>query len=607
MDILDNGQRHPNDVKPTEHNTAQATPQKSTKRHASSSEEEFDTRALKKIKAFLAKAEKIQAISELDALEMGFAAMILKDGDIEINVPIPKSYKAAVNDPVYGAKWRAAIEEELKALKINGTWKEEVPPKGTNLVSTKWVFTVKVKADNTLDRFKARLVARGFSQIYGIDYFETFAPTVRMDILRMFLAIAAKKDWELIHMDIKNAFTESHLKEKIYLSPPQGVEVHKNNALRVLRSLYGLKQAARDWNSTCRQYLINKLGFVQSLAEPCLFIHQSRQLQLLLYVDDILCATERLENSDWLYSKLSERFTTKNLGDVTRLLGIRITRNRKAKEICLDLEQYLENVLNEYGFQAAKYRPRGTPMREYDKLRPIQPNEEQHNTTEYQQVVGKLMYAMVHTRPDIAFALGKLSQHMQNPSEQHWTYLKGLIRYLRSTINLKLYYGPKGSAKLSVYSDADWAGQKSDRKSTTGGVAMFYGGPINWLSRTQRTVATSSTESEYIAQAVNAKTTQWLAQVLQDLKCSEFIGSKAVQMLGDNQGAIALTKNPYLHERSRHIDIKYHYIRDLVQQGKLRIEYIPTSKMVADGFTKPLERMAFNRFKAQLGMVSKSL
>jgi hypothetical protein len=194
MDILDNGQRHPNDVKPTEHNTAQATPQKSTKRHASSSEEEFDTRALKKIKAFLAKAEKIQAISELDALEMGFAAMILKDGDIEINVPIPKSYKAAVNDPVYGAKWRAAIEEELKALKINGTWKEEVPPKGTNLVSTKWVFTVKVKADNTLDRFKARLVARGFSQIYGIDYFETFAPTVRMDILRMFLAIAAKKD-----------------------------------------------------------------------------------------------------------------------------------------------------------------------------------------------------------------------------------------------------------------------------------------------------------------------------------------------------------------------------------------------------------------------------
>jgi hypothetical protein len=562
---------------------------------------------LKKIKAFLAKAGKIKAISQLDALEMGFAAMILKDGDIEVNVPIPKSYRAAINDPVYGAKWRTAIEEELKALAINGTWKEEVPPKGTNLVSTKWVFTVKVKADNTLDRFKARLVARGFSQIYGIDYFETFAPTVRMDILRMFLAIAAKNDWELTHMDIKNAFTESPLKEKIYLSPPQGVDVQKGHALRVLRSLYGLKQAARDWNSTCRQYLIEKLGFVQSRAEPCLFVHQSRPLRLLLYVDDILCATEKLENSDWLYSKLSERFTTKNLGDVTKLLGIRITRNRKAREICLDLEQYLESVLNEHGFPAAKYRPRGTPMREYKKLRPIQPDEERHDTTEYQQVIGKLMYAMVHTRPDIAFALGKLSQHMQNPSEQHWTYLKGLMRYLRSTIDLKLYYGPKGHTKLSLYTDADWAGQKNDRKSTTGGVAIFYGGPINWLSRTQRVVATSSTESEYIAQAVNAKTTQWLVQVLRDLNCSEFIGSKGVRMLADNQGAIALTKNPYLHERSRHIDIKYHYVRDLVEQGKLRIKYIPTTKMVADGFTKPLERTAFNRFIVQLGMVGKSL
>jgi hypothetical protein len=194
------------------------------------------------------------------------------------------------------------------------------------------VFTVKVKADGTLDRFKARLVARGFSQIYSIDYFETFALTVRIDTLYIFLAIAALKDWELIHMDVKNAFTESHLKEQIYLAPPQGVKVKDGYALRVLQSLYGLKQSARDWNSLCRDYLLS-IGFKQSLADPCLFTHLERKIRLLVYVDDILSASEKLKDSDWVYAKLSERFTTKNLGDATKLLGIRITRDRKTREL----------------------------------------------------------------------------------------------------------------------------------------------------------------------------------------------------------------------------------------------------------------------------------
>ena len=541
----------------------------------------------------------------MDALEMGYAAAILKDGDVEVSVPIPKSYRAAINDPIYGPKWRAAIEEELKALGINGTWREEIPPKGVNLVSTKWVFTVKVKADGTLDRFKARLVARGFSQIYGIDYFETFAPTVRMDTLRIFMAVAAKKDWELTHMDIKNAFTESHLKEQIYLAPPQGVKVKDGYALRVLRSLYGLKQSARDWNHLCRDYLLT-IGFKQSLADPCLFTHQERQIRLLVYVDDILCATEKIKDSDWVHSILSQRFTTKNLGQATKLLGIRITRNRKTREIFLDQEQYLLGVLRKFGIEAVKYRKRGTPMRDYENLMPTQPEEERHDANEYQQVIGSLMYAMVHTRPDIAFALGKLSQHMQDPSERHWTYLKALMRYVRSSLSLRLRFGRGRNLDLVVYTDADWAGQKSDRKSTSGGVAMLYGGPVCWLSKVQRSVATSSTESEYIAQSTNAKTTQWLAQILRDIECLELIreDGKTVQMLADNQGAIALAKNPHLHERSRHIDICHHYVRDLVQRGRVKIKYIPTAEMVADGFTKPLERTAFDKFKDQLGMLS---
>ena len=578
------------------------------KRPASLSEEELNTRQTKKLKAFLAKIVKIKPtrVSEIDAIEMGYAAAILKEGDVEINVPIPKSYRAAINDPVYGPKWRTAIQEELKGLGVNGTWKEEIPPKGVNLVSTRWVFTVKVKADGTLDRYKARLVARGFSQIYGIDYFETFALTARIDTLRIFLAVAAAKDWELIHLDIKNAFTESHLKEQIYLSPPQGVEVKDGYALRVLRSLYGLKQSARDWNCLCRDYLL-KLGFKQSLAEPCLFTEPVHKIHLLIYVDDILCVTENTKDSDWVYSQLLKRFKTKNLGQVTMFLGIRIVQNRKSREIYLDQIQYLEGVLNKFGMNNAKFKRRGTPMRNYEGLKPIQPDKECHDPTEYQQVVGSLMYAMVYTRPDIAFALGKLSQHMQKPSETHWNYLKALMRYLRSALNLRLRFG-RGNSRLEVYTDADWAGQKTDRKSTSGGVAMLFGGPVYWQSKVQRSVATSSTESEYMAMSINAKTTQWLAQVLRDLEYPELIGDngKTVQMLADNQGAIALAKNPHLHERSRHIDISYHYIRDLVKQEKVKVKYIPTVEMTADGFTKPLERVAFEKFKDQLGMISKS-
>ena len=406
-------------------------------------------------------------------------------------------------------------------------------------------------------------------------------------------------------MDIKNAFTESHLKEQIYLAPPQGVKVKDGYALRVLRSLYGLKQSARDWNHLCRDHLL-AIGFKQSLADPCLFTHQERQIRLLVYVDDILCAAEKLKDSDWVYSKLSERFTTKNLGDATKLLGIRITRNREAREIYLDQQQYLHGVLAKFGMSEAKYKKRGTPIRDYENLKPTQPHEERHDPNEYQQVVGSLMYAMVHTRPDIAFALGKLSQHMQDPSEAHWIYLKALMRYVRSSLDLRLRFGQTKNPGLVVYTDADWAGQKSDRKSTSGGVAMLYGGPICWLSKVQRSVATSSTESEYIAQSTNAKTTQWLAQILKDIGHPELIAnnSKTVQMRGDNQGAIALAKNPHLHERSRHIDISYHYIRDLVQKGMVKIDYIPTAEMIADGFTKPLERTAFDKFKDQLGMVS---
>jgi hypothetical protein len=216
------------------------------------------------------------------------------------------------------------------------------------------------------------------------------------------------------------------------------------------------------------------------------------------------------------------------------------------------------------------------------------------------------MFAMILTRPDIAFSLGKLSQHMSDPCERHGKALKKLMRYLNFTTSQKLRFGPGGAHRgFVVYSDADWAGDKIDRKSVSGFVIMFYGGPISWGSKKQKSVATSSCESEYMALAMCAKQGQWISQIFRDLGLAEYIGKNltTVQMLGDNQGSIALVENPHLHERSKHIDIAYHFIRDLAEQRKLQIDYIPTQDMVADGMTKPLQKPGFMRFKELLGVV----
>lgn len=523
-------------------------------------------------------------------------------------IKIPRTYKEAMSSP-HSKEWDEAVRVEIEQLILNGTWEECILPKGANLVSTKWVFTIKETPKGNIDRFKARLVARGFSQSYGIDYSETFAPTVRMDTLRIFLAMVAKRNLECSQFDIKNAFTESRLKEDIFLAPPEGVVVSNGKVLKALRSLYGLKQAGRDWNLLLKDYLTTTCKFIQSLADPCLFIHKERKLYLLVYVDDIAAAAENAEQIKWFDQMLSRRFNTKNLGEIAKILGVRITRDRKHKTIYLDQEQYLEKVLTNFGITHGKARKKTTPIADYTSLQPTIETDEKFNVTLYQQMIGSLMYAMTLTRPDIAFALGYLARYMSNPAIRHGQAVKELMRYLRTTIQQKLRFGPGGGNyhdHFIIYTDADWANDRIDRKSVSGGVGLFYGGPFCWMSKKQRSVAKSSCESEYIAQAAYAMQGQWTAQVFTDLGMPEYIAPnhRTVDMRGDNQGAIALTKNPHLHERSKHIDVCYHYIRDLAEKGKLMIEYIPTTDMPADGLTKPLARTAFERFRSQLGVAT---
>lgn len=347
-------------------------------------------------------------------------------------------------------------------------------------------------------------------------------------------------------------------------------------------------------------------GFVQSLADPCLFTHPTKTIKLLVYVDDIAASAKRKSELCWFNDTLHSRFKTKPLGEIKKILGARVTRDRDKRTIYLDQEQYITSILDKFGFTTAKHSPVSIPAASYDNLRPAYDDDKRISVSEYQQAIGSIMYAMIFTRPDIAFVLGKLSQAMSEPAEHHGQALKHLFRYLKSTSTQKLRYGPGGAHEnFVVYSDADWAGDKVDRKSVSGCVVIFYGGPISWSSKKQRSVATSSCESEYIALASCAKQGQWIAQVFRDMGYARYIGkdSRTVQMLGDNQGAIALAKNPQLHERSKHIDVCYHFIRDLVEQKRCNITYIPTADMVADGMTKPIARVKFETFREQMGVM----
>ena len=568
-----------------------------SKRKRSEQETTEDERLNKIIRAMLAQVGLTE--EQMYTYEEAFPATEIA------GIQIPQTYKQAINDPEHGKQWKTAVQEEIISLMGNQTWEEVLQPKDANVVDSKWVFTVKTNPDGTVERFKARLVARGFTQEHGTDYNETFAPTVRMDTLRLFLATIAAENLECFHYDIKNAFTESHLKEVIFLKPPRGVEVKKGYVLRILRSLYGLKQAARDWNLLMKKELL-AWGFVQSLADPCMFVHKEKNLQILVYVDDVIAAAKDPTQTEWFWKKLSGRFNAKNLGEICKILGVRVTRDRKRRTIYIDQEHYLRAVFDRFGMSNKKYKDKKIPSADYKSLRPATDDDTRIDITEYQQGIGSLMFAMVLTRPDIAFTLGKLCQYMSDPVEHHGHALKSLLRYLRSTATMKLRYGPGGAhSKFVIYSDADWASDAADRRSVSGSVAMFYGGPISWSSKKQRSVATSSCESEYMALSTSCKQGQWIAQVFRDLGFPEYIGkdTNKVLMLGDNQGAIALTKNPHLHERSKHIDICYHFIRDLVEQGKLEVTYVPSADMVADGMTKPLQRVAFEKFRNQLGVI----
>lgn len=505
----------------------------------------------------------------------------------------PRSYKEAMRS-AESEHWRKATIEEYESLMQNGTWSLVHKPPGVNIIGTKWVFKAKRGENGQIVRFKARLVAQGFTQEYGRDYLNTFSPVVRFSSIRIIFVLAAEEDWELCCMDVKTAFLNANIKEEIYIRQPEGFEQRGLNGeelvCRLHRSIYGLKQASRNWNETIDEWLVIDYGMERSLADSCVYIKDSNGEKLIvtLWVDDLIIAGSSKRFIEDFKTAISARFCMNDLGDLKGILGMEIVRDRAKRTIKISQSAYLNQILQRFGMSNCK--PVGTPMEgtlcrlSKEEGAGGKPNKE------YMSIVGSLLYASMVSRPDITYAVQVLGRHLQASGPEHMIAAKRILRYLQGTKDMGLIYEGKSDSKGGVligFSDSDWGGDIDTRRSTTGYLFTFDGNAITWGSRLQPTVALSSAESEYMAMSSAVQEAIHLRQLLKDLG---FEQRESTVIFEDNQGCIALSGNPVFHKRTKHIDIRFHFIRERVASGEVEIQYISTEHQLADVLTKTLPK-----------------
>ena len=482
-------------------------------------------------------------------------------------------------------QWFKAMNEEMNSLIENKTWTLTKLPEGKRIVQSKWVFKTKRDNNGRIVRHKARLVAKGYTQEYGIDYGETYAPVVRYTSIRLLIALAVKRGLKIHQMDVITAFLQGDLDEEIYLKLPEGYENNKNQVCKLKKSIYGLKQSSRQWNRKLDETL-KRFKLKNCKMDPCIYYDDNFELIVAIYVDDFLIFYKCEEKLKELKASLSENFKMKDMGMAKGCIGMRI--NQTSNGIELDQSIYINEILKKFKMEDCK--PMGTPSDTNSKLSINMVNDESEsenlNNIPYQQAVGSLLFLSQGTRPDIAFSVNDVSWFNTNYNIAHWKAVKRIFRYLKNTINYKLCYTFTDKNELRGYSDADWASDLDKRRSCTGYVFNLSNAAIAWKSSRQKTVALSSTEAEYMALSSTIQEAVWLAQLSNEL------GSplKPITVYCDNRSTIELSKKDGYKPRTKHIDIRYHYVRDLIKQGLINVEFLSTNKMVADSLTKAVTK-----------------
>lgn len=505
---------------------------------------------------------------------------------------LPTSYKAALKDK----DWFNTMDLENAALKTKTTWFLVPPDPSQKLITNKWVFRVKTKADGTLDKLKARLVARGFEQLAGIDYLETFSPVVKFSTIRLVFALAATRGWLIQQIDINNAFLNGDLEETIYMTQPKGFEdpLYPHYVCKLNKSIYGLKQAPRAWYDKLKNCLLN-LGFQRSTSDFSLFFKKSGSdlMLVLVYVDDILLTGDSQKQILDVINLLNAQFALKHPGLVSYFLGLEVTHKNKCYH--LTQSQYILELLDKNDLTDCN--PCATPMCSSLKLSKDQ-GIPLTNPTPYRSTVGALQYLTL-TRPDIAFAVNKLSQFLQNPTDIHWNACKHLLRYLKGTHSFALSFSPSSSLLFSGFADADWASCVDDTRSTGGHCIYLGDNLIVWNAKKQSVVSRSSAESEYRALANATVDLIWLHSLCGELGISVTIPSK---IWSDNKSALALASNPVFHARTKHVEIDVHFVREKVQSKVVEVGYVPSEDQVADLFTKALPEAVFLRLRQKINL-----
>jgi len=402
-------------------------------------------------------------------------------------------------------------------------------------------------------------------------------------------------------MDIKTAFLYGKLDEEIYLQPPPGYYQNNKQVWRLQRSLYGLKQAPRCWNELLHEYLL-KIGFLQSSDDYGIYRNSQMKLLLAVYVDDLIITGKELKDINNFKESMRKRFQMTDMGETSYFLGVEIERNRREGTLKISQQKYAKQVLESFGMQDSN--PVSTPVDLSVTLSQNMSPQEKDQKVEmekipYQNAVGSLNYLAIGTRPDIANAVGEVSRFNSNYGKQHWAAVKRIMRYIKGTASMGIIFSKDHGSSISGYSDANYATDIDERKSTSGYVFTLGGGAVSWKSKRQKSVAASTTEAEYMALKLASQEAKWLKRLY------EFISGStqgSIRIAEDNQGAIKLAKNPQFHERTKHIDVCYHFTREAINDGTISIYGCNTKDMVADLLTKGISRDQFEKLRSGMGM-----
>src|SRR3954469_16452290 len=493
--------------------------------------------------------------------------------------------------------WIIAMQEELDQFTRNDAWDLVPRPKGFNIIGAKWVFRTKLSEKGEVVRNKARLVAQGYSQQEGIDYTETFAPVARLESIHLLISFATQHNITLYQMDVKSAFLNGYIDEEVYAHQPPGFEDSKspNHVFKLKKSLYGLKQASRAWYERLSFFLLNN-GYTRGQVDTTLFCKISKKDILIcqIYVDDIIFGTSNGSLGKEFAKSMHAEFEMSIMGELKYFLGIQI--NQTSDGTYVHQTQYVKELLMK--FNLSESNEAKTPMHPTCVLGKDEVSKKVDQKL-YRGMIGSLLY-LTASRPDILFSVCLCARFQSDPRESHLTAVKRILRYLKGTTNVGLVYRRSKDYNLVGFCDADYAGDRIERKSTSGSCQFLGSHLISWYSKKQATIALSTTEAEYVAAAGCSTQMLWMRSQLEDYQIYE----SNIPIFCDNTSAICLSKNPILHSKAKHIEIKHHFIRDYVQKGVISLNFVDTDHQWADIFTKPL---AEDRFKFILKNISMDL